>query len=383
MLPSFLSKEAEAPRTAILALADGTLFKGVSIGAEGHCAAHIVFNTAMTGHQEVITDPAYYQKILTFTFPHIGSTGVNGEDDESGRAQVSGLVVRDCPSRVSNFRATQSLPDYLKAQGVIAISGVDTRQLTRHLREHYSMAACILVGDDAEHAVALAQEAASKPALNSPANPLLTTQPWLEGRWQLGQGYAITSAHGPQLAVVDLGVKRSLLRALAEAGCQVNVVAPTTSWEAIQASGAQGVVLSSGAGEATQQTEAVELCRHLLAQKVPVLGVGLGSQVLALAAGAHVQRLTVGRHGLNQAVKVFATDRVAITTQNYRSAIDSERLPATMQVTHTSLFDGSIQGFTLVDQPAIGVQAIIDGGPGPHDLFPVFSQFLDLLAAKQ
>lgn len=383
MLPSFLLPGAEAPRTAILALADGTLFTGDAIGAEGHCAAHIVFNTAMTGHQEIITDPAYYQKILVFTFPHIGSTGVNPEDDESGLAQVGGLVVRDCPSRVSNFRATQSLPEYLKAQGVVAISGVDTRQLTRHLRDQYSTGACILVGDDAERAVALAREAAAKAGQSSAPNPALTTKPWLEGRWQLGQGYAVTSAQGPHLAVVDLGVKRSLLRALADTGCQVTVVAPTATWEAIQASGAQGVVLSSGAGAAAQHTEAVELCRHLLAQEVPVLGVGLGSQVLALAADASLERLAVGRHGLNHAVKVLATNRVAITTQNYCRAIDPGRLPAAMQVTHTSLFDGSIQGFTLADKPAIGVQAIMDGGPGPHDLIPVFSQFLDLLAAKQ
>src|SRR5699024_10380100 len=247
--PSFLSEEAEAPRTAILALADGTLFKGVSIGADGHCAAQIVFNTAMTGHQEVLTDPAYYQKIVAFTHPHIGSTGVNPEDDESGQAQVGGLVVRDCPDRVSNFRATQSLPDYLKAQGVVAISGVDTRKLTRCLRgQKQAVGACILVGDDAERAVALAQEVAPEAAPTSPPNPALTSKHWVEGRWQLGQGYGAAGGDGPHLLVIDLGVKRSLLRALADTGCQIRVVAPTTTWETVQASGAQGVVLSSGAG---------------------------------------------------------------------------------------------------------------------------------------
>lgn len=384
MLPSLSSGDANPAAAAILALADGTLFRGVSIGADGHCAAKIVFNTLLTGHQEVVTDPAYSGQIVAFTYPHIGSTGVNTEDAESASAQVSGLVVRDCPDRVSNFRAVQSLPEYLKQAGVVAISGVDTRKLTRLLRDNGSQGACILVGDDADRAIELARQADGETDTPPVVRGSVTQPtPWTEGSWQLGQGYATQSEPGKTHVVVyDYGTKRAALRCLVDRGCRVTLVPASTPAEHVLAMQPDGVLLSSGPGNPATRSDAVAHCKQLIDARVPLLGIGLGCQLMALASGAHTTPLKTGHHGGNHPVRHVDSGRVHISSQKHDYTIVAETLPDNIRVTHTSLFDGSVQGFELTQAPGLGIQAYPEASPGPGDLVHFFDKFISLMAAQ-
>ncbi|MEN5252730.1 glutamine-hydrolyzing carbamoyl-phosphate synthase small subunit [Alcaligenes aquatilis] len=370
--------------SAVLALADGTLFKGVSIGAEGHCVAEIVFNTAMTGYQEILTDPSYSGQIVTLTYPHIGNTGVNPEDSESNKAHAAGLVIRDCPARLSNFRSTQSLPDYLKDQGVVAISGIDTRKLTRILREKGSMGACILVGDDAERALELAR---SFPGLKGQdlAKVVTTDQTynWTEGSWELGQGFGKPATDRFHVVAYDFGVKANILRLMADRGCKVTVVPAQTPLADVLAYEPDGVFLSNGPGDPEPCDYAIEACKGLLERKLPVFGICLGHQIMGLAVGAQTLKMKNGHHGANHPVQELASGRVFITSQNHGFAVDAATLPANAKVTHISLFDQSLQGFELTDRPAFCFQGHPEATPGPRDIASLFDKFISLMAAHQ
>lgn len=384
MLPSLFPEESRTITSAILALADGTLFKGVSIGAEGHCVAEIVFNTAMTGYQEILTDPSYSGQIVTLTYPHIGNTGVNPEDSESTKAHAAGLVIRDCPARLSNFRSTQSLPDYLKAQGVVAISGIDTRKLTRILREKGSMGACIFVGDDAERALELAR---SFPGLKGQdLAKVVTTDKsydWSEGSWELGQGFAKPATDRFHVVAYDFGVKANILRLMADRGCKVTVVPAQTPLADVLAYEPDGVFLSNGPGDPEPCDYAIEACKGLLERKLPVFGICLGHQILGLAVGAKTLKMKNGHHGANHPVQELASGRVFITSQNHGFAVDATTLPANAKVTHISLFDQSLQGFELTDRPAFCFQGHPEATPGPRDIASLFDKFISLMAAHQ
>lgn len=384
MLPSLLSGKPDDSPVAILALADGTLFKGVSIGADGHSAAEIVFNTSMTGHQEILTDPSYHSQIVAFTYPHIGSTGINPEDVESAGIQVAGLVIRDCPDRVSNFRSTQSLPDYLKQHGIVAISGVDTRKLTRALRDGGVQGACILVGDDAERAIRHARE------FKGLEGQQLATQvsveaitPWEQGSWQLGQGYSVPGGKRWHVVVYDFGIKHNMLRMLADRDCRITLVPATTSAEQVLAMKPDGVLLSNGPGDPSVCNFAIDASKQLLAAKVPLFGICLGLQVMALSLGATVTKMQVGHHGANHPVKDLGTGRVYITSQNHDFNVEAQTLPANARVTHVSLFDGSLQGFELTDTPALSFQGHPEASPGPHDMALLFDKFISLMAGQR
>ncbi|GHC45239.1 carbamoyl-phosphate synthase small chain [Alcaligenes pakistanensis] len=384
MLPSLFPEESRTITSAILALADGTLFKGVSIGAEGHCVAEIVFNTAMTGYQEILTDPSYSGQIVTLTYPHIGNTGVNPEDSESTKAHAAGLVIRDCPARLSNFRSTQSLPDYLKAQGVVAISGIDTRKLTRILREKGSMGACIFVGDDAERALELAR---SFPGLQGQdLAKVVTTDKsydWSEGSWELGQGFAKPATDLFHVVAYDFGVKANILRLMADRGCKVTVVPAQTPLAEVLAYEPDGVFLSNGPGDPEPCDYAIEACKGLLERKLPLFGICLGHQILGLAVGAKTLKMKNGHHGANHPVQELASGRVFITSQNHGFAVDATTLPANAKVTHISLFDQSLQGFELTDRPAFCFQGHPEATPGPRDIASLFDKFISLMAAHQ
>lgn len=381
MLPSLFPEEPDGSSTAILALADGTLFRGVSIGAQGHCTAEIVFNTAMTGHQEVLTDPSYNSQIVAFTYPHIGNTGINPEDIESSGIQVAGLVMRDCPGLMSNFRATQSLPDYLKQHGIVAISGVDTRRLTRLLREGGAQGACILVGDDEQQAVQLAREFSGLEG-----QQLLTrvatrsVHSWEQGSWQLGSGYPSLQGSGHHVVAYDYGLKYNTLRMLADRNCRVTVVPATTPHDQVMALKPDGVFLSNGPGDPSACDFAIQASRQFLELKVPLFGICLGLQLMALSLGATVTRMKVGHHGANHPVKDLQTGRVYITSQNHDYQVEAESLPANARVTHLSLFDGSVQGFEVTDAPAFGFQGHPEASPGPHDMAALFDKFINLMA---
>lgn len=384
MLPSLFSEDAGSSCVAILALADGTVFRGVSIGAEGHTVAEIVFNTAMTGYQEILTDPSYNGQIVTLTYPHIGNTGVNPEDVESTRIHAAGLVVRDCSLRVSNFRATQSLPEYLKSQGIVAISGVDTRKLTRILRDGGAQGACILVGDDAARAVALAK---SFPGMSgqdlAKVVSIKEIQPWMQGRWRLGQGYARTEGKGFHVVAYDFGTKANILRLIADRGCRVTVVPAQTPISEVMALEPDGIFLSNGPGDPGPCDYAIETARYAIDKKVPLFGICLGQQLMALALGGRTVKMKAGHHGANHPVQELATGQVFITSQNHGFAVDAQSLPANVRATHVSLFDGTLQGFELTDSPAFCFQGHPEASPGPHDIIGLFDKFISLMAGRK
>ncbi len=383
MQPSLFPGGPVRSPVAILALADGTVFRGVSIGADGHCVAEVVFNTSMTGHQEILTDPSYHSQIVAFTYPHIGSTGINPEDIESSGIQVSGLIIRDCPQQVSNFRATQSLPDYLKQHGIVAISDIDTRKLTRVLREGGVQGACILVGDDAERALQLAR--GFKGLENQQLVTKVTTEsikPWTQGSWKLGNGY--TTATDPRWHVVayDFGLKRNILRMLADRHCRITVVPATTPAADVMALKPDGVFLSNGPGDPSACDFAIDASTQFLDAKIPLFGICLGLQLIALSLGATVTKMKTGHHGANHPVKDLETGRVYITSQNHDFNVDANTLPDNARITHISLFDGSLQGFELTDRPAFCFQGHPEASPGPHDMAVLFDKFINLMAGK-
>lgn len=343
--------------------------------------AEIVFNTAMTGYQEILTDPSYSGQIVTLTYPHIGNTGVNPEDVESSQVHAAGLVVRDCPALISNFRATQSLPDYLKSQGIVAISGVDTRKLTRILRDRGAQGACILVGEDADRAVELARGFGGMEGQDL-ALEVTTKQSgaWVQGTWQLGRGYTRQDQGQYHVIAYDYGIKSNILRLMADRGCRITLVPALTPVADILAQNPDGVFLSNGPGDPAACDYAAATCRAVLDRGIPLFGICLGQQVLGLTLGGRTIKMKTGHHGANHPVQDLDTGRVFITSQNHGFTVDGDSLPANARVTHVSLFDGSLQGFELTDKPVFCFQGHPEASPGPHDIVVLFDKFIDLMA---
>jgi len=384
LLPQLFPEDANRFPPAILALADGTIFRGISIGASGHTVAEVVFNTAMTGYQEILTDPSYSGQTVTLTYPHIGNTGINEEDVESRRVFAAGLVVRDCPARVSNFRATSSLPDYLKAQGVVAISGIDTRKLTRILREKGAQGSCILVGDDADRAVALAKGFPGMSGLDlAKTVSIEKSAEWTDGTWQLGAGFSKPDTTPYHVVAYDFGVKLNILRLLADRGCRVTLVPAQTPAEDVLALSPDGVFLANGPGDPEPCDYAIDATRVFLERKMPIFGICLGHQLMGLAVGAKTVKMKNSHHGANHPVHDLDSRRVFITSQNHGFEVDAATLPANARVTHVSLFDGSLQGFELTDRPAFCFQGHPEASPGPHDIIELFDKFIALMADKK
>lgn len=384
MLPQLFPEGINRFPPAILALADGTIFRGVSIGAPGHTVAEVVFNTAMTGYQEILTDPSYSGQIVTLTYPHIGNTGVNAEDVEANRVYAAGLVVRDCPARVSNFRSTQSLPDYLAAQGIVAISGIDTRKLTRILREKGAQGACIFVGTDTERTVELARGFAGMAGQDlAKVVSVKTSSEWTDGTWQLGQGFSKPDQSKFHVVAYDFGIKSNILRLLADRGCRLTLVPAQTSAEDVLKLNPDGVFLSNGPGDPEPCDYAIAATRTFLDKKLPVFGICLGHQIMGLAVGGKTLKMKTGHHGANHPVQDLQSKRVFITSQNHGFAVDAASLPANARVTHVSLFDGTLQGFELTDRPAFCFQGHPEASPGPHDILELFDKFIALMSGQK
>lgn len=338
----------------------------------------------MTGYQEILTDPSYNGQIVTLTYPHIGNTGVNDEDVESTRIHAAGLVVRDCSLRVSSFRATRSLPDYLKSQGIVAISGIDTRKLTRILRDGGAQGACILVGDDTERAVALAR---SFPGMSgqdlAKVVSIKTTESWTEGSWVLGHGFAHPEVTGKHVVAYDFGAKTNILRLIADRGCRITVVPAQTPIADVLALKPDGIFLSNGPGDPEPCDYAIEAARVAMDKKIPLFGICLGQQLMALALGGKTIKMKSGHHGANHPVQDLDTGRVFITSQNHGFTVDVTSLPANTRATHVSLFDGTLQGFELTDRPAFCFQGHPEASPGPHDIVGLFDKFISLMAGQK
>ncbi|QKI69399.1 glutamine-hydrolyzing carbamoyl-phosphate synthase small subunit [Achromobacter xylosoxidans] len=384
MLPQLFPEGINRFPPAILALADGTIFRGVSIGAPGHTVAEVVFNTAMTGYQEILTDPSYSGQIVTLTYPHIGNTGVNAEDVEANRVYAAGLVVRDCPARVSNFRSTQSLPEYLSEQGIVAISGIDTRKLTRILREKGAQGACIFVGSDTDRAVELARGFAGMAGQDlAKVVSIKDSTTWTQGTWQLGEGYTQPDQSKFHVVAYDFGIKSNILRLLADRGCRLTLVPAQTSAEEVLKLNPDGVFLSNGPGDPEPCDYAIDATRVFLDKKLPVFGICLGHQIMGLAVGGKTLKMKTGHHGANHPVQDLASRRVFITSQNHGFAVDAASLPANARVTHVSLFDGTLQGFELTDRPAFCFQGHPEASPGPHDILELFDKFISLMSGQK
>ena len=373
---------------AILVLADGTVFRGMSIGASGHAVAEVVFNTSMTGYQEILTDPSYTKQIVTLTYPHIGNYGVNAEDVESGKVYASGLIIRDLPLIHSNFRSTQSLSEYLAANNVVAISDIDTRKLTRILREKGAQAGAIVAGEsDEAKAIALANSLiADFPGMAGLDLAKVVTceksYQFTEGEWALGQGY--TKAPQEQFHVVayDYGVKRNILRMLVSRGCKVTVLPAQATAEEALALNPDGVFLSNGPGDPEPCDYAIQAIKTIVDKGVPTFGICLGHQLLALASGAKTVKMKFGHHGANHPVQDVETKRVYITSQNHGFAADAATLPANIKVTHVSLFDGSLQGIARTDKPAFSFQGHPEASPGPTEMSYLFDRFISMMQAR-
>jgi len=367
---------------AILVLADGSVFRGLSIGADGATSGEVVFNTALTGYQEILTDPSYSRQIVTLTYPHIGNTGINAEDVEADRIHAAGLVVRDVPRLHSNFRAGQSLPDYLKSQNIVAIADIDTRRLTRILREKGAQSGCIMAGTVDE---AKALEAAHAfPGLAGMDLAKVVSAPapyeWNETEWKLGRGYGQQTTPRFHVVAFDYGVKRNILRMLAERGCRLTVLPATASSAEALALKPDGIFLSNGPGDPEPCDYAIRAIGELVAANIPTFGICLGHQLLALASGAKTVKMKFGHHGANHPVKDLDSGRVAITSQNHGFAVDASTLPANLRSTHVSLFDGSLQGIARTDAPAFSFQGHPEASPGPHDVSYLFDRFIQLMA---
>ena len=370
---------AHAP--ALLALADGSVFHGKSIGAETFATGEVVFNTAMTGYQEILTDPSYTRQIVTLTYPHIGNTGINHEDVEAGRVFAAGLVIRDLPLRSSNFRSHQTLDAYLREQGIPGIANIDTRKLTRVLREKGAQSGCLMAGRvDAGEALAQARAFAGLSGMDL-AKVVSATEPydWTEGEWQLGQGFVKPAATPRHVVAYDFGVKRNILRMLASRGCRLTVVPAQTPADTVLAMKPDGVFLSNGPGDPEPCDYAVAAIRTFLDRRIPTFGICLGHQLMGLAAGAKTLKMKFGHHGANHPVKDTDSGRVLITSQNHGFAVDPATLPANVRVTHVSLFDGSLQGMAWTDRPAFCFQGHPEASPGPHDVAYLFDRFVKMM----
>lgn len=372
---------------ALLALEDGSLFRGVAIGASGQTTGEVVFNTAMTGYQEILTDPSYAQQMVTLTYPHIGNTGTNSEDEEASQIWATGLIIRDLPMLASNFRNTQSLSDYLRARGIVGIADIDTRRLTRILRDKGAQNGCIMAGDiDEEKALAAARAFPGLKGMDL-AKVVSTPKayPWRQGSWQLGAGFKTYDDSALKFHVVayDYGVKRNILRMLVDRGCKLTVVPAQTSAADVLALNPDGIFLSNGPGDPEPCDYAIRAIQEFLQTDIPVFGICLGHQLLGLASGAKTLKMKFGHHGANHPVKDIDNGTVMITSQNHGFAVDESTLPATLRVTHTSLFDGSLQGVHRTDRPAFSFQGHPEASPGPHDATSLFDHFIELMQARR
>ena len=367
---------------AILVLADGTVFRGRSIGARGLSAGEVVFNTAITGYQEILTDPSYCRQIVTLTTPHIGNTGTNPEDDEAEKVHASGLVVRDLPAAPSSWRATHSLPEFLRAKGVVALADIDTRRLTRILRERGAQNCCLMAGEiEVDRALAAARAFPGLAGMDLAKEVSTTARyEWREGGWSLGAGFGRPAEPRFHVVAYDYGVKRNILRMLAERGARVTVLPARASAADALALKPDGVFLSNGPGDPEPCDYAIRAIRDLLETgSIPLFGICLGHQLMGLAAGARTVKMKFGHHGANHPVKDLDTGRVVITSQNHGFAVDPETLPPNLRVTHVSLFDGSLQGFAYTDRPAFCFQGHPEASPGPHDIAYLFDRFAALM----
>jgi carbamoyl-phosphate synthase small subunit len=386
--PQLLVPQAQA----ILALADGTVFQGISIGAPGHTVGEVVFNTALTGYQEILTDPSYCRQIVTLTYPHVGSYGVSAEDVEAKKVYVAGLVIRDLPVLASNFRMGLTLQEYLRREGTVAIADIDTRRLTRLLRTKGAQNGCILtlaegVAISAAHRAEAVERARRAPAMAGLdlAQEVSETEPytWGETEWSLGNGYGRLSAPRFEVVAYDYGIKKNILRMLASRGCQVTVVPARTPAAEVLERDPDGIFLSNGPGDPEPCDYAIEATRDLIDRGLPTFGICLGHQIMALASGAKTFKMKFGHHGANHPVKDLDTGRVSITSQNHGFAVDETTLPANLRATHVSLFDGTLQGLARTDRPAFCFQGHPEASPGPHDIAYLFDRFNDLLAARR
>ena len=375
---------------AILALEDGSIFKGTSIGAEGLSVGEVVFNTSMTGYQEILTDPSYANQIVTLTYPHIGNYGTNSEDEESDGIHAKGLIIRDLPLVASSFRSEQALDAYLQQRNILGIADIDTRRLTRILREKGSLNGCLIAAADAhsEESVAKAiAEAKSFPGLKgmdlAKEVTVKESYKWTESDWVLGQGYGQLTDAKFKVVAYDFGVKRNILRLLAERGCDLTVVPAQTPAADVLAMNPDGVFLSNGPGDPEPCDYAIKAIQEVLETNIPVFGICLGHQLLALASGAKTVKMPHGHHGGNHPVQDLESGKVMITSQNHGFAVDEATLPATLKATHKSLFDGTLQGIARTDKPAFSFQGHPEASPGPKDVAPLFDRFIDLMTAAK
>ena len=378
---------SQTHREAVLALADGTIFRGTAIGSDGISVGEVVFNTALTGYQEILTDPSYAQQIVTLTYPHIGNVGVNDEDAESDRIWASGLVIRDLPLMVSNFRSQQALDDYLKDNNILGIADIDTRKLTRILRESGAQNGCIMAGTvDDETALAAARGFAGLKGMDLAKEVTTeTTYQWSEHSWELGEGHKPQDPATTKYKVVayDYGVKRNILRMLVDLDCELIVVPAKTPASEVLAMQPDGIFLSNGPGDPEPCDYAIDAIREILETDIPVFGICLGHQLLALASGAKTVKMKFGHHGANHPVEDLAGNVVMITSQNHGFAVDEENLPANLIATHRSLFDGSLQGIQRTDKPAFSFQGHPEASPGPHDAASLFEHFIKLMEDRR
>jgi len=376
---------SQTNREAVLALADGTIFRGTAIGADGISVGEVVFNTAMTGYQEILTDPSYANQIVTLTYPHIGNVGVNTADQESNQIWAAGLVIRDLPLMVSNFRSEQSLDQYLAERGVVGIADIDTRKLTRILRETGSQSGCIIVGDiDEQKAVEAAKQFPGLKGMDL-AKQVTNAEAyqWQHKSWQLGHDYEQQTDFKFKVVAYDFGVKQNILRMLADRGCDLTVVPAQTPASDVLAMKPDGVFLSNGPGDPEPCDYAIEAITELLKTDIPLFGICLGHQLLALASGAKTAKMKFGHHGANHPVEDIANKTVMITSQNHGFAVEEEGLPDCLQATHRSLFDASLQGIHRTDKPAFSFQGHPEASPGPHDAAPLFDHFIELMEARR
>ncbi len=371
-------------KPAVLVLEDGSVFRGISIGADGSSVGEVVFNTAMGGYQEILTDPSYLRQLVTLTYPHIGNTGVNPEDEESPAVQAAGLIIRDLPISPSNFRMRERLDDYLLRQGVVGIAGIDTRRLTRLLREKGAQNGCLMAGEvDESAALAAARVFPGLKGMDL-AQHATTAAPydWTQGVWSLAQGHGEPGGERPfRVIAYDYGIKRNILRMLVERGCRVTVVPARTPAAEVLAHDPDGVFLSNGPGDPEPCDYAITAIREILDTGTPVFGICLGHQLLGLASGARTVKMKFGHHGANHPVQDLKTGRVMISSQNHGFAVDESSLPDCLEATHRSLFDGTLQGIERRDRPAFSFQGHPEASPGPHDVAPVFDHFIALMRA--
>jgi carbamoyl-phosphate synthase small subunit len=374
--------EVRLSQPAVLALEDGTIFRGLSIGASGTTVGEVVFNTAMTGYQEILTDPSYCRQIVTLTYPHIGNTGVTKEDEESTGIQAAGLIIRDLPLLASNFRSEQSLSDYLAGGNTVAIADIDTRKLTRILRDGGAQSGCIMAGAEVDETQALEQARAFAGLKGMDLAKVVTTSEpyeWTEGAWQLSATAPDASdRRAPALSVValDFGVKRNILRILVDLGCTVTVMPAQSTIDEVMAHAPDGVFFSNGPGDPEPCEYAITLAREVMDRKVPLFGICLGHQILALASGARTEKMKFGHHGANHPVQNLSDKTVMVTSQNHGFTVSEQDLPDTLEVTHRSLFDGTLQGIARKDVPAYSFQGHPEASPGPHDAANLFQPFI-------